>query len=107
MEKGKIQLIESRVKASLVPLQSTVDKLLKKANLSLVVGTSSWREQFVEAITVSAGEYLLRPDPQRIVKSKSSTVSTLLLLLGCKRSRFYPSLAASPCVYASSQDGVQ
>jgi hypothetical protein len=36
-------------------LQSTVDKLLKKANLSLVVGTSSWREQFVEAITVSAG----------------------------------------------------
>ena len=36
--------------------QSVVDKLLKKANVSLVVGTSSWREQFVEAITVSAGK---------------------------------------------------
>ena len=39
--------------------QSTVDKLLKKANLSLVVGTSSWREQFTEAITVSSGKRLL------------------------------------------------
>ncbi|XP_012937185.2 sodium/calcium exchanger 1 [Aplysia californica] len=36
--------------------KSTVDKLLKKANVSLVVGTSSWREQFVDAITVSAGD---------------------------------------------------
>lgn len=41
--------------------QSTVDKLLKKANLSLVVGTSSWREQFIEAITVSAGTSSLQP----------------------------------------------
>ena len=40
----------------LVVFQSVVDKLLKKANVSLVVGTSSWREQFVEAITVSAGK---------------------------------------------------
>ena len=39
--------------------QSVVDKLLKKANVSLVVGTSSWREQFVEAITVSPGMSLL------------------------------------------------
>lgn len=39
-------------------LQSVVDKLLKKANVSLVVGTSSWREQFVEAITVSPGRLL-------------------------------------------------
>ncbi|KAK7504738.1 hypothetical protein BaRGS_00003766 [Batillaria attramentaria] len=36
--------------------KSVVDKLLKKANVSLVVGTSSWREQFVDAITVSAGD---------------------------------------------------
>ncbi|XP_029637256.1 sodium/calcium exchanger 1-like isoform X4 [Octopus sinensis] len=34
--------------------KSVVDKLLKKANLSLVVSTSSWREQFIEAITVNA-----------------------------------------------------
>lgn len=35
--------------------QNTVDKLLKKTNLALVIGTNSWREQFVEAITVSSG----------------------------------------------------
>ncbi|KAJ7344748.1 hypothetical protein JRQ81_000698 [Phrynocephalus forsythii] len=34
--------------------KSTVDKLIKKTNLALVVGTHSWREQFMEAITVSA-----------------------------------------------------
>ncbi|XP_078246814.1 sodium/calcium exchanger 3 isoform X6 [Pogona vitticeps] len=36
--------------------KSTVDKLIKKTNLALVVGTHSWREQFMEAITVSAGD---------------------------------------------------
>nr|XP_033809491.1 sodium/calcium exchanger 1-like isoform X1 [Geotrypetes seraphini] len=36
--------------------KSTVDKLIKKTNLSLVVGSSSWREQFVSAVTVSAGD---------------------------------------------------
>ncbi|XP_053890964.1 sodium/calcium exchanger 1-like [Malaclemys terrapin pileata] len=35
--------------------KSTVDKLIKKTNLALVVGSSSWREQFVSAVTVSAG----------------------------------------------------
>ncbi|XP_048830562.1 sodium/calcium exchanger 3 isoform X1 [Brienomyrus brachyistius] len=34
--------------------KSTVDKLIKKTNLALVVGTNSWRDQFLEAITVSA-----------------------------------------------------
>ncbi|XP_075943044.1 solute carrier family 8 member 4b isoform X3 [Anarhichas minor] len=34
--------------------KSTVDKLIKKTNLALVVGSSSWREQFVSAVTVSA-----------------------------------------------------
>ncbi|XP_049427849.1 sodium/calcium exchanger 1a isoform X1 [Epinephelus fuscoguttatus] len=36
--------------------KNTVDKLLKKTNLALVIGTNSWREQFVEAITVSSGD---------------------------------------------------
>ncbi|KAI4793508.1 hypothetical protein KUCAC02_032674 [Chaenocephalus aceratus] len=31
--------------------KSTVDKLIKKTNLALVVGTNSWRDQFMEAIT--------------------------------------------------------
>ncbi|XP_068018223.1 sodium/calcium exchanger 3 isoform X1 [Melanerpes formicivorus] len=34
--------------------KNTVDKLIKKTNLALVVGTHSWRDQFMEAITVSA-----------------------------------------------------
>ncbi|XP_028976537.1 LOW QUALITY PROTEIN: sodium/calcium exchanger 2 [Esox lucius] len=35
--------------------KSTVDKLLKDTNLAMVIGTHSWREQFIEAVTVSAG----------------------------------------------------
>ncbi|ELU04186.1 hypothetical protein CAPTEDRAFT_128764 [Capitella teleta] len=54
---GKPRLGEaSRLAVHIQESMDTVDKLLKKANLSLVVGTSSWREQFVEAITVSAGD---------------------------------------------------
>ncbi|XP_017909510.1 PREDICTED: sodium/calcium exchanger 3 isoform X2 [Capra hircus] len=34
--------------------KTTVDKLIRKTNLALVVGTHSWRDQFMEAITVSA-----------------------------------------------------
>lgn len=34
-----------------------MDKLIKKTNLALVIGTHSWREQFLEAITVSAGKW--------------------------------------------------
>lgn len=36
-------------------LQNTVDKLLGQTGTSFAVGTSSWREQFIEALTVSAG----------------------------------------------------
>ncbi|GFO17068.1 sodium/calcium exchanger 1 [Plakobranchus ocellatus] len=50
---GELTKTTIRIKES-QEFKSTVDKLLKKANVSLVVGTSSWREQFVEAITVSA-----------------------------------------------------
>ncbi|XP_039506049.1 sodium/calcium exchanger 2a isoform X2 [Pimephales promelas] len=35
---------------------NTVDRLLKDTNLAEVIGTHSWREQFIEAVTVSAGE---------------------------------------------------
>uniref|UniRef100_A0A182MSA0 Uncharacterized protein n=1 Tax=Anopheles culicifacies TaxID=139723 RepID=A0A182MSA0_9DIPT len=35
---------------------NTVDKLVQRANASILIGTSSWKEQFVEAITVSAGD---------------------------------------------------
>ncbi|XP_067085413.1 sodium/calcium exchanger 2a isoform X4 [Osmerus mordax] len=36
--------------------KNTVDKLLKDTNLALVVGTHTWREQFIDAVTVSAGD---------------------------------------------------
>ncbi|XP_051257469.1 sodium/calcium exchanger 2a isoform X1 [Dicentrarchus labrax] len=36
--------------------KNTVDKLLKDTNLASVIGTHSWREQFIEAVTVSAGD---------------------------------------------------
>ncbi|XP_048732441.1 sodium/calcium exchanger 3-like isoform X3 [Ostrea edulis] len=50
---GDIQMLSVHIQES-YEFKNVVDKLLKKANVSLVVGTSSWREQFVEAITVSA-----------------------------------------------------
>lgn len=49
---------------TLIP-QNTVDKLIKKTNLALVIGTHSWREQFLEAITVSAGKWGGRREEER------------------------------------------
>nr|CAD2147985.1 unnamed protein product [Meloidogyne enterolobii] len=36
--------------------QGVVDRMLKTANASFMLGTSSWREQFIDALTVSAGD---------------------------------------------------
>ncbi|KAI6213531.1 Sodium/calcium exchanger 2 [Aphelenchoides besseyi] len=36
--------------------QGVVDRMLKTANTSFMLGTSSWREQFIDALTVSAGD---------------------------------------------------
>lgn len=36
--------------------QNTVDKLVRRANASLLIGTSSWKEQFIEATTVSSSD---------------------------------------------------
>lgn len=33
-----------------------MDKLVQRANASLLIGTSSWKEQFIEAITVSSSD---------------------------------------------------
>ncbi|XP_055940460.1 sodium/calcium exchanger 3-like [Argiope bruennichi] len=48
----KIQL---RIKES-KEFKNTVDKLFEKTNASLTIGTSSWKEQFLDVITVSAGD---------------------------------------------------
>lgn len=46
---------ELRIKES-KEFKNTVDKLVQKANASMLLGTSSWKEQFTEALTVSAGD---------------------------------------------------
>ncbi|KAF8386522.1 ncx-2 [Pristionchus pacificus] len=37
-------------------LQNVIDRMIKNANTKLMLGTSSWREQFKEALTVNAGD---------------------------------------------------
>lgn len=51
-EPTKMQI---RIKES-KEFKNTVDKLVKQVNMSLMVGTSSWKEQFMDAITVSPGD---------------------------------------------------
>ncbi|EDO46793.1 predicted protein [Nematostella vectensis] len=48
--KIEVIIIESK------EFRNTVDKMLAKANLALVVGTSSWREQFKDAFTVGGSD---------------------------------------------------
>ncbi|XP_054711257.1 sodium/calcium exchanger 3-like [Uloborus diversus] len=48
----KIQL---RIKES-KEFKNTVDKLFEKTNVAMTIGTSSWKEQFLDVITVSAGD---------------------------------------------------
>ncbi|XP_055545055.1 sodium/calcium exchanger 1 isoform X2 [Wyeomyia smithii] len=58
--RAQLRIKESKEFKSLVKriaiLNNTVDKLVQRANASLLIGTSSWKEQFVEALTVSAGD---------------------------------------------------
>ncbi|XP_035894725.1 sodium/calcium exchanger 3 isoform X1 [Anopheles stephensi] len=52
---GDIVRAQLRIKES-KEFKNTVDKLVQRANASILIGTSSWKEQFVEALTVSAGD---------------------------------------------------
>jgi len=52
---GEITKLIVRIRES-KEFKNTVDKLLKKTNMSLMVGASSWKDQFVEAFSVSAGD---------------------------------------------------
>ena len=40
-------------------LQSSVDRMMQRGNASLMVGASSWKDQFIDAFTVQAGKCLL------------------------------------------------
>ncbi|XP_034484325.1 sodium/calcium exchanger 1 isoform X2 [Drosophila innubila] len=48
---GELTSVEVRIRES-SEFKATVDKLVAKANTSAVLGTSSWREQFRDALTV-------------------------------------------------------
>ncbi|XP_058789963.1 sodium/calcium exchanger 1 isoform X2 [Phymastichus coffea] len=52
---GDISRAQIRIKES-KEFKNTVDKLVQRANASLILGTSSWKEQFTEALTVSGGD---------------------------------------------------
>ncbi|EDV20330.1 uncharacterized protein TRIADDRAFT_32198 [Trichoplax adhaerens] len=49
-KEAEVTIIESH------EFKNTVDKLLKKANLAMAIGTSTWREQFRAALTVNGGD---------------------------------------------------
>ncbi|XP_075982859.1 sodium/calcium exchanger 3 isoform X2 [Anticarsia gemmatalis] len=51
---GEITRAQLRVKES-KEFKNTVDKLVQRANASIIIGTSSWKEQFSEALTASSG----------------------------------------------------
>ncbi|XP_044744800.1 sodium/calcium exchanger 3 isoform X2 [Coccinella septempunctata] len=52
---GDISRAQIRIKES-KEFKNTVDKLVQRANASILIGTSSWKEQFIEAMTVSASD---------------------------------------------------
>lgn len=52
---GEISTAQIRIKES-KEFKNTVDKLVQRANASILLGTSSWKEQFTEALTVSGGD---------------------------------------------------
>ncbi|XP_045502939.1 sodium/calcium exchanger 3 isoform X1 [Colias croceus] len=50
---GEITRAQLRIKES-KEFKNTVDKLVQRANASIIIGTSSWKEQFAEALTASS-----------------------------------------------------
>ncbi|XP_008549239.1 sodium/calcium exchanger 3 [Microplitis demolitor] len=52
---GDVSTAQIRIKES-KEFKNTVDKLVQRANASIILGTSSWKEQFTEALTVSGGD---------------------------------------------------
>jgi hypothetical protein len=40
---------------SIIFVQNAVDALLQRTNASLMLGTTSWRDQFIEALQVQPG----------------------------------------------------
>merc|ERR1712045_603410 len=51
---GDVTKIQIRIKES-KEFKSSVDRMMQRGNASLMVGASSWKDQFLEAFTVQAG----------------------------------------------------
>ncbi|KAJ8723700.1 hypothetical protein PYW07_007680 [Mythimna separata] len=51
---GEITRAQLRIKES-KEFKNTVDKLVQRANASIIIGTSSWKEQFSDALTANSG----------------------------------------------------
>ncbi|KAM7533556.1 hypothetical protein Aperf_G00000126916 [Anoplocephala perfoliata] len=52
---GEIAKLRVNIRES-TELKNAVDRLIKQGKWAILVGTSSWKEQFVDAITVNAGD---------------------------------------------------
>jgi len=52
---GDVTKIQIRIKES-KEFKSSVDRMMQRGNASLMVGASSWKDQFVDAFTVQAGD---------------------------------------------------
>merc|ERR1712045_36034 len=52
---GDVTKIQIRIRES-KEFKSSVDRMLKRGNASMMVGASSWKDQFVDAFTVQAGD---------------------------------------------------
>merc|ERR1719394_323874 len=52
---GDVTKIQIRIRES-KEFKSSVDRMLQRGNASMMVGASSWKDQFVDAFTVQAGD---------------------------------------------------
>jgi solute carrier family 8 (sodium/calcium exchanger) len=52
---GEVTKIQIRIKES-KEFKSSVDRMMQRGNASMVMGASSWRDQFMEAFSVQAGD---------------------------------------------------
>ena len=55
---GDVTKISIRIKES-KEFKSSVDRMMQRSNASMMMGATTWKDQFLEAFTVQAGKSLL------------------------------------------------
>lgn len=93
-----------------------MDKLLKDTNLAFVIGTHSWREQFIDAVTVNAGQFffslLLFLVLQSIIMCRICEINKILIksmavhlsLTNSWNLRFKLNITLSKDIYTMTED---